>query len=458
MEITSFRQSHEAMEQILEQWRDHAIDLLADINVLKDQVSKNPEELTQAAPSFNAAADKSAGLEEMLKRIVSLMEKDPYADYSLWMEHKKITENLTAMNQNAVKETSAAFQTNNTPGAQDGLERMAAELERMTALSENLSREQNARDMIDAGRDLETLAESIEKGLASGEDKEIEALIQEAMSVMQDIASLMQKSQKELPEDFVNQEALKDLNLKDPMDMLSQIREALKKGDRETAMKLAKQFLESAQKMKDQISKAHDSYTEGTSNDGLMKQVQEQQRALDDIVSQQQDMLAQTQALESKRLAALFEQQKKKLQELEASGQVLTSTDVLSALDFDVPFSQDDQQKMDKLAQQQAALAEKVKPLKQRIERLSQKSATLGSGITLPLARAMSSMEQASGELSDRKTQAAQRSEENALDQLKQAQQSLQGSATNDGPHVGYVEKRTGRRSGDAPGWAAAVG
>lgn len=325
IEIASFEKGHEALEEALEAWRDELLDMLADVDTLKSEAEKAETKLPDLVSDFNKAAAKSSQLEEQLEKIVSLMEEDPLADYGVWLEHQAMADNMEAMNQGNMKRAQSALQTQNKKAAVSEMEQIAAELERMLTLSEALSKTQRARDVMDKGDQLADLGEDLlnqleEAGEGAKLDpkqlKQIQDMVAEAQKMLAEMAQSLQKFPDELPEDFINQEALKDIPVQESHDILSQINQALQEGDMKKALDLAKQFLEMAQKMSDQLNEAHESYQDDNSAADLAEQMSAEQKKLEEITQEQRDILAETQKLESKRLAAYLAAQEKLLEEL----------------------------------------------------------------------------------------------------------------------------------------------
>ncbi len=323
IEIASFEKTHAALESVLEEWRGKAVDLLADVNTLKASVDSSSASLRSLMEPLNKAMSDSLGLEKSLQRLVNQMEKDPMADYGVWLEHKSIQGNLSAMNAGPMKYSEAAFQTDNKAAASFHLSDVSSELERMVALSHKLSKDQKARDVVEAGDRLQEAGEQLLKEFSAAPDlknkdvmAKINDLINEAQRTLADMARAVQQMPQELPDDFINQEGVKTLNLQESQDVLSQIAEALKQGDTKKALSLAQKFLEAAKKMKSQLSKAYDSFVEENSASELSKKITEQEAELNAVIDEERTLLSKTQELETRRLSALMKEQETLLGQL----------------------------------------------------------------------------------------------------------------------------------------------
>lgn len=317
IEIASFEKSHEALAQILEAWREKALDLLGDVNTTKSKLDAEAPDASKLNESMNKVAQNSSDVERSLDKILSLMEKDPLADYGVWLEHKEMKDNLTTVNETLMRQAQSAVQTGNKKEAAAALEQIASELERMLSLSEELSKKQRASDVMEMGENLKKLGEDMVRKLEQNPAEEaINRMLQEAQSLLSQMAKTIQQFPKELPDDFVNQEALKNLDIGKADDILSQIQQAMKQGDTKKALALAKQYLEAAKKMAEQLSEAYDSYSDENSAEQLADEIEKRAEKLSEITKKQQELLAETQKMESQRLKEMLKEQEKLLETL----------------------------------------------------------------------------------------------------------------------------------------------
>lgn len=324
IEIASFEQGHEKIEKSLEEWRNQAVDYLADVNVAQQKTVKQERPMEELASDFAQLAQASRRLGEDFDSIVQKMELDPLVDYAVLLEHRAIQESLRDLHQGPQASAQAAFQTKNAAEAGKQLEYVSSEMERLIALSEELSKEQRARDVRDSGNTLEELGEEIKQELEdarpSGDNAAIRdriaQLLADAQKELMEMARALTEMPQSLPEDFVNQQALKNIDLGKSQDALSKIAEAMKAGNWDQALAMAESFLRSAQELKKQLSKAHDSFLETRSAEGLADEINEKQEKLQAIIDAQTAVLTETQKLEKKRLEALLNFQKKQLESL----------------------------------------------------------------------------------------------------------------------------------------------
>jgi len=128
----------------------------------------------------------------------------------------------------------------------------ARKAEELALMADAMKRE---KGLADIGRSAEKMANAEERlldgleRLSPGDRAAAEQVLQQLDQIEQalrDLAESLAKQNKELPEEFLNNDALKNLDLKDVLDELDQVRELLKNGDiagaRAAARELAKQL------------------------------------------------------------------------------------------------------------------------------------------------------------------------------------------------------------------------
>jgi hypothetical protein len=317
---------------------------------------------------------------------------------------------------------------------------------------------------------------------------------------------------QDLPEDFVNQEAIQNLELGKTQDLLSQINEAMAQGNAAKAMELAQKFLEMAKNMNKQLSKAHDSFTETHSAEKIARQIDEKSRELEEIAEKQSKLLDQTQQIASQQMDRHLKQQSDKLQALaQRQEQVIGLTTELARdpawtpnlagarsvvegmlspmreiltemnsrrlirtvelmpsvlLQMKLAHSsveassgpavlagrtaellqkqtdiwndlqnmssgsaeptREEKQRSESLKTEQSNVEQQTQKLRKSLQQLSQKTASLGAPLMHSLGQAGAKMRDSAGSLSEGNAPAAQKSQEQAMDQLRAAQAGLE--------------------------------
>ncbi len=511
--VESFEREHEALGQALEAWRDKSIDLLAQMNTLKAKVEKPDSNLEQAATEFNQSSQLSTRLEEALRQIVTRMENDPLSDENVTREHRAMLDSMHAMNQSLMPSARAAINTQNRPAAAAQLENISSELERMTSLSEELTKRQNARDVVESGERLQKLGEELTSALNNAQPNDpalaakLGEVMEEARKNLAQLARALQQMPNQLPEDFVNQQALKNVQLGKAQDMLSQISDAIKRGDMKKAVELAQQFLKMTQDMSKNLSQAEEGFSKAGSEDELAQKIGEQAQKVEKLANDQRALLAETQKLETARLERRMKSQEDAFRALAARQRAVVLrarsvaasaqasafyvtlasqvgpmdevqheleirridkgfdalaliTGQLQAVETEVAKSTttalltepisgmrteesaileelkklrdtasapmgSEKPAYDALKQRQEALAKETGDVRQQLQALSRKTASLGLPITQPLSKAAQEMKAAGGSLGGADSRGALPHEEGALSNLLETQNGL---------------------------------
>ncbi len=88
-------------------------------------------------------------------------------------------------------------------------------------------------------------------------------------------------------------------------------------------------------------------------------------------------------------------------------------------------FSKEDRERLNDLAKKQKQLEQNTQGVRSELQRLSQKTATLGPSVMSSLSKAASSMNQSERDLGQAKSLPAQKNQEQALAQLQQGKDAL---------------------------------
>ncbi len=333
VEIRSYEKEHEALEKDLKDFSSDVIDLLSEQTLAAvakkdwDKFSADPgalnnktEETLQAQKKVAESAEK---IEKKLGTILDKMERDPLSDYSVWSEHKALKEALEETRKDPMERASKALQEKKYDAASDAQDEAVSRLERLSNLSEQISKYAKMKDLMHAADRLEEKGHDLEQKLSANPPmsealkKELQDTLNEAMKVLSEIEKSLKDLPKELPEDFVNKPAVKDIKLNEMANSIQSLSDALKQNDARSALKAAQDLLKQAKAARDSLAKAADE-TSSSADDFLSESSDAMSGQIDKIAGKQQDLLDKTSPFESKRKERQTEQQKKILQDLAA--------------------------------------------------------------------------------------------------------------------------------------------
>ena len=198
---------------------------------------------------------------------------------------------------------------------------ISSELERMSLLAEDISKMLTAQEIASKARDLmkgqERLLKSLEK-LASG-DKKMEQVLEEISKLAKELALLQQALSQmatNLPDEFINSEAMQGLQFGDMFSAMNEIRKKLRQGDIEGAMQLARELFNQMASMLASLRSGQQmamSSMMGRMQGEMMRSASE----LEQIVREQQEILEDTDGVHKETLKAREAVIKEKLDQFE---------------------------------------------------------------------------------------------------------------------------------------------
>ena len=245
LRLKNLKAEHRQVAEMIRDISDKMVDLLG------DHLEAPPDQHRDAPPDQQAPGDPgerlAEGLDRMMQRVDDAMQRtrvDSISDFATWSDLETLKRNLEHARNDLVERMRQAASPAEQEQAHDA---MATELERLSMLSEDLSRRlagqdmaANARDMV---KDQERFLDSLEK-LRSG-NKELDEVLKELSKLSRQLqelqASLMQFA-RQAPNEFINPANMRNMPFADMRSMMDQIRQKLREGDIQGAMQLAREL------------------------------------------------------------------------------------------------------------------------------------------------------------------------------------------------------------------------
>ena len=245
LRLKNLKAEHRQVAEMIRDISDKMVDLLG------DHLEAPPDQHRDAPPDQQAPGDPgerlAEGLDRMMQRVDDAMQRtrvDSISDFATWSDLETLKRNLEHARNDLVEGMRQAASPAEQEQAHDA---MATELERLSMLSEDLSRRlagqdmaANARDMV---KDQERFLDSLDK-LRSG-NKELDEVLKELSKLSRQLqelqASLMQFA-RQAPNEFINPANMRNLPFADMRSMMDQIRQKLREGDIQGAMQLAREL------------------------------------------------------------------------------------------------------------------------------------------------------------------------------------------------------------------------
>ncbi|MDI6641528.1 MAG: hypothetical protein QME68_04355, partial [Elusimicrobiota bacterium] len=331
LEVFSYEIEHSKIEQELKDFRQHLLDLLGEqifikerlSDKLKEQRTITAEELQQLVKQQKDVQDHSQQITEQLKKVLDRMELDPYTNYQIFTEHKFIYNSIQALSKNQMTLAQNALAQKNFSDAQKYMEEIITNLERLSLLAEDVLQYQTMQDLLTDADKLNELAKDLHDTLAftprTTDPERIAKLnntLDKINQLMEEVNKLLAKMPQELPEEFINQPAVKEINTQELQATANSLRDALNRRDFDSALRQAEQLLRQLQQMLKTLHDASKSVGFGGVDKSLQENLTKSIVELQQIVTEQNNLLDMTQQIEKIRQEEVIKEQEKLLDKL----------------------------------------------------------------------------------------------------------------------------------------------
>jgi Domain of unknown function (DUF4175) len=311
LRLKNLRGEHQQVADMIRDINNRMVDSLAE-----HLESPLPGEKDTAQPQEpNKKLEQN--LAEALKRTedaMQRMEKDRLSDFATWTDLEALKRNLQFTKDELLKKQEQAASADEKMKARDDI---SAELERMSLLSEDIGKRLKAQELASTAQDLarsqERLMESLEK-LQSG-DKNLDSIMQQISELSKLLSSLQQSLSQlaqQMPDEFMNPEAMQSLGLDEMRSALEEIRKKLMQGDIEGARQLARELFNQMASMVAALQNAQRSAM-ASSMGRMQGEMGRSANELQEIAREQQEILMGTEGLNKSALSERDSALKEKL-------------------------------------------------------------------------------------------------------------------------------------------------
>ena len=294
LRLKNLKAEHKQVAEMVRDLSGRMVDLLG------EHLEKTLSAEDASLPAGETSNPFEKKLEKMAQRIDEIMqrtEKDRLSDFATWADLEALKRNLRFTQEELLQKEKQALSADEKAAVHDEI---TSELERMSLLSEEISKRLKAQELASTAQEImksqERLLDSLES-LKSG-DKNLDAVLQEISRLANLLGSLQQALSQfasRLPEDFMNSEAMRGLGFNDMFSALEQIRKKLMEGDIEGAMQLARELFNQLASMVAALQNANQSAM--SSSIGRMQgEMMRSAGELQQIAREQQEILTETEA------------------------------------------------------------------------------------------------------------------------------------------------------------------
>jgi len=300
LRLKNLKAEHRQVAQMIQDLNDRMIDALGDHLEAPLPGDKN-------APMANDHQKLEKTLADALKRteeVIQRTEKDRMSDFATWSDLDALKRNLEFTKDELLQRQQQAKTAEEQLRARDEI---SSELERMSMLSEDIGKRLKAQEVASTAQDLargqERLMDALDK-LQSG-DKNLDAIMKQLSELAKTLASLQQalsQMAQQMPDDFMNAEAMRSLGFNEMFSALDEIRKKLMAGDLEGARQLARELFN---QMASMVASLQNSQRQSmASSMGRMQgEMQRSNSELQQIAREQQEILLGTEGVNKSALS-----------------------------------------------------------------------------------------------------------------------------------------------------------
>jgi soluble cytochrome b562 len=311
LRLKNLKAEHRQVAQMIQDLNNRMVDLLG------DHLESPPPGDKNAPMGSDNDQKLEKGLAEALKRTeeaIQRTEKDRMSDFATWSDLDALKRNLEFTKDELLQRQQQATMAEDKLRARDDI---SAELERMSLLSEDIGKRLKAQEAATTAQDLarsqERLMDALDK-LQSG-DKNLDAIMKQISELAKALASLQQalsQMAQQLPDDFMNSEAMRSLGFNEMFSALDEIRKKLMAGDIEGARQLARELFNQMAAM---VASLQNSQRQSmASSMGRMQgEMQRSTNELQQIAREQQEILVGTEGVNNSALSERDSALKEKL-------------------------------------------------------------------------------------------------------------------------------------------------
>jgi len=327
IEIFSYEQQHQTLQKEIQQFIDKTTEVLGKeielYDTLTELTTQQMNELNELIKKHKQMGKEFENLREMLSSLLDKMFSDPYTSVDTYTEFKNLNFNLENVINNINTQLLENLQRQNIAYASKLQQQIIDFLERASVLSQEVIKRQNMENIVssinDASSDTKQLLDVL-KGLSDKVSKEdmtkLENLLNEIVDKLKKISELVNTMPQKLPEEFVNQREIKNLDFVSSMQTIQNIFDALSRGDINTAVSLAQQLLDQLESLTKTITQTTNNLL-NYSNSYLKKQIEELSNKLDKLISQQQNIYEETKKIDDYRINQIVLKQEQILKYVE---------------------------------------------------------------------------------------------------------------------------------------------
>jgi len=338
LEVFSYLKEHEEIEEMERHFREEILQILGDQIVAKNRVenwneTQGVEELKSARADQEKIEKSTEDLVNYLKELLPRMVADPLGSFQVYSEYESMKEGLEYLKDEKMAEVrstiSEAIKAKSSDRekylerAKSEQEEVISELEKMSLLAQDLLQDEKMRDLLETAQDLldsqTDLAKRLEEFGKEVDKRELEELkksLAEISKLMANLLNSLSQIPETLPEEFINQDAIKSLNLGEISKQIGDMADKILSGNLEDALRIAKDLLKMISSTVAILQAGAGQATSSGNFSEISNKADVYSQELDKLIEEEKELVDRTSQLDKKRLEALFRKQEALLKEL----------------------------------------------------------------------------------------------------------------------------------------------
>jgi len=338
LEVFSYLKEHEDIEQMEHHFREEILRILGDQIVAKSKVedwseTQGVEELKSIQADQGRIEKLTEDLLNYLKELLPRMEADPLGNFQVYSEYKNMEGNLQYLKDEKMAEVlstmseavkaKSADREEYMEKVKNDQEEIISELEKMSLLAQDLLQDEKMRDvlgttqeLLDSQTDLTQKLEEMGKEIDKHKLEELKKSLAEISKLMAKLTKSLSQLPQTLPEEFINQDAIKSLELGEMSSDIEKMADKILKGDLEAALNIAKNLLKTLSSTMAIMQAAANQVPSFGKSSQLSQKANEYSLELERLIAEEKELIDRTNQLDKKRLEALFKKQESLLKEL----------------------------------------------------------------------------------------------------------------------------------------------
>jgi hypothetical protein len=330
LKVRNREQEHQELEKLQEDMANALLDLLADHLELSESLQEwrehldagktlEREALTQSQEKQRAAMERTEQLAQQLQDALARVQRDPYSTYETYADMQALQRNMSYLQHTLMPQLQQSMQALSSPSpptapldqSAQQLEDVVQELERLSALAENIASGEKLNNlanistkMMEQQNKLLAALDNLPRDFQGGSlPPDLQEMLDKLDALMQELAQAISQLPASLSDEFLNRQ-LDALPLSNMMQQLQEMRQKLAAGDLAGAKQLAEELMKALSSMVNSMQNMRQQ-ARGGSMDAMSQQLQQSSNKLAELAQRQERILEQTQQVDQEALRQL---------------------------------------------------------------------------------------------------------------------------------------------------------